>query len=201
MQHANACCFGDSEKDHCNKVMDIIELHLKRCGIAYKRNKTLTSLTDIATDSNSYAPDLHFALHTNAATKTGTVRGHHVYYYPTSDKGKKAAQILVKNFKTIYDVTGAQHEAIGNNVYTELKKTKAVAVIEETIFHDNKKDAEWYHANYTKIAEYAARSICEILNVKYVEEDPENKFEALFKSACSKISAIPEVQELMELIK
>ena len=203
MQHANACCFGDSEKDHCNKVMDIIERHLTRCGVDYKRNKTLTSLSDIAADSNAYNPDLHFALHTNAVggNKAGTVRGHHVYYYATSDNGKKAAQLLTKNFKSIYNVTGAQHEAIGNNIYTELKKTKAVAVIEETIFHDNKKDAEWYHNNFRKIAEYAARSICEYLNVKYVEEEPENKFETLFKTACAKISAIPEVKELMELVK
>ena len=203
MQHANACAFGDSEKDHCNKVMDIVEVHLKRCGISFKRNKTLTNLTDITTDSNAYGADLHFALHTNAVggTKAGSVRGHHVYYYPTSDNGKKLAQLLVKNFKSIYNVTDAQHEAIGNNVYTELKKTKAVAVIEETVFHDNKKDAEWYHNSYVKIAEYVARTICEYLNVKYVEEPTTRSFEELFNTACSKIADIPEVKELMKLVK
>lgn len=178
MQPANACAFGDNEQKHCNEVMDILEQHLIRCGFECKRNKNWSNLSAIATESNTYAPDLHFALHTNA--NNTKIRGHHVYYYPSSASGKKMAGILVKNHAKMYSVSGAQNEAIGNSSYTEVKKTKAPAVIEETVFHDNAEDAKWYHAHYAEVAEYCAKSICEYFGVPYVEEKPAVDWEKMY---------------------
>ena len=166
MQGTNPCKMGDSEKDHANMVADLLEPYLKASGIEYKRNKTLTSLSDIAADSNAYKPDLHFAIHTNGSN--GKVRGHHAYYYSTSASGKKMAQILCANIKEIYHAEGAQNQAIGNTAYTELKKTKAIAVIEETVFHDNEQDAEWYHAHEAEVARYIAKSICDYFGIPLV---------------------------------
>lgn len=190
MQGANVCAFGDTEKAHCNAVMDLLEKHLARCGIEYKRNTKLSVLSEIAADSNAYAPDLHFALHTNASNSK--VRGHHVYYYPSSAKGKKMANLLVKNHSKMYSVSGAQNLAIGNETYTEVKKTKAVAVIEETVFHDNIDDAKWYHAHYPEVAEYCARTICEYLEVPYVEETPSVDWEAKYNAEKARADKMEE---------
>lgn len=167
MQTANPCAYGDSEAAHCNAVCDILEEYLRACNIEYKRNTALTSLSQIAADSNAYAPDLHFAVHTNASN--GNVRGHHVYYYPSSEKGREMAGLLLEEHKRIYSVDGAQSEAIGNAAYTELKRTRAVAVIEETVFHDNAEDAAWYHGNYETVARYLAQSLCRYFGVPFVE--------------------------------
>ena len=166
MQNANLCKMGDREKDHCNMVADLVEPYLKASGIEYKRNKTITDRNKMIADSNAYNPDLHFAIHTNASN--GKVRGHHAYYYSTSEKGKRIATILCNNLKDIYHIEGAQNYAIGNKEYAELKKTKAIAVIEETIFHDNKQDAEWYHENETEVARYIAKSICDYFGIPLV---------------------------------
>lgn len=194
MQGANVCTFGDTEKAHCNAVMDLLEKHLTRCGIEHKRNTKLSVLSEIAADSNAYNPDLHFALHTNAVggTKAGTVRGHHVYYYPSSADGKRMANLLVKNHSKMYSVAGAQNEAIGNSAYTEVKKTKAIAVIEETVFHDNIDDAKWYHAHYPEVAEYCARTICEYLGVPYVEETPSVDWEAKYNTEKARADKMEE---------
>lgn len=166
MQGANPCKMGDSEKNHANAVADLVEPYLKASGIEYKRNKTITDRNKMIADSNAYKPDLHFAIHTNGSN--GKVRGHHAYYYATSESGKKIAQILCNNIGGIYHVDGAQNYAIGNKEYAELKKTKAIAVIEETVFHDNELDAEWYHANEAAVARYIAKSICDYFDIPLV---------------------------------
>lgn len=166
MQGTNPCKMGDSEKDHANMVADLLEPYLKASGIEYKRNKTITDRNQMIADSNAYNPDLHFAIHTNGSN--GKVRGHHAYFYATSESGKKIAQILCNNIGDIYHVEGAQNYAIGNKEYAELKKTKAIAVIEETVFHDNEQDAEWYHANEAAVARYIAKSICEYFGIPLV---------------------------------
>lgn len=178
MQTANVCAAGDREANHCNEVCDILEEYLGACGITYKRNRELTALSDIAADSNAYAPDLHLAVHTNASN--GKVRGHHVYYYPTSPNGRRMAEILLREHDGIYRVEGAQREAIGNSAYTELKRTGAIAVIEETVFHDNDEDAAWYHENTRAVARYLAKSVCSYFGVPFVEPtDWRAKYDAL----------------------
>ena len=202
MQGANPCKMGDSEKNHANEVADLVEPYLVASGIEYKRNRTLTSLTDIAADSNAYKPDLHFAIHTNGSN--GTVRGHHAYYYTSSAEGRKIAQILCGNIKEIYHAEGAQNQAIGNRLYTELKKTKAIAVIEETVFHDNELDAEWYHAHEAEVARYIAKSICDYFQIPLVipidyKQLYENQLEINVELSRSLLHLSHQINMFMEL--
>lgn len=191
-QGTNPCAEGDSERAHCALVADLVEKYFTASGIEYKRNRTLTKLADIAADSNAYAPDLHLALHTNGSN--GTVRGHHVYYYPTSPDGKRMAQILCDRHKEIYSAGGAQNQAIGNNAYTELKKTRAVAVIEETVFHDNPEDAAWYHDHLNEVARYVAASVCAYFAVPLVEPqtEPERENAELRARIARAVAALTE---------
>ena len=106
-QGASRCAAGDTERAHCNAVADRLDAYLASCGVEVKRNRTLTALSDIAADSNAYGPDLHLAVHTNGSN--GTVRGHHVYYYPTSEAGRRMARLLVERHAAIYQAPGAQN--------------------------------------------------------------------------------------------
>ena len=60
----------------------------------------------------------------------------------------------------------------------ELKKTNCTAVYEELVFHDNIDDATWFHNNMRLMAKYAARAICDVFGMAfidpyYVEPTPE----------------------------
>lgn len=164
-QEANLCRMGDTEEDHCNEIMDLIEPYLMAAGIEYKRNTRDMTHISSKNASNEYKPDLHYALHSNASDKT--VRGHRVYICARGGKAEKFAKILVARQSEIYGSTG--QVIVPTTKYTEIFYTDAPAVIDEIAFHDNAEDAAWIHANMAEIAKNKAQAICEALGATFKE--------------------------------
>ena len=97
---------GGSEEYYMNLIADAMIPYLQSSGIQYTRNtKEMTAASSII-QSNSGRYDLHLAIHSNAAPEAayGTYRGIDVYYSPGSPLGRAAANIFVRNLKSVYPV-------------------------------------------------------------------------------------------------
>jgi N-acetylmuramoyl-L-alanine amidase len=104
--------------------------------------------------SNNTGVDCHVALHSNAGGGTGP----EVWYYSTSNNGKRLAQNILAE---IEDVSGCPKSrgVKGSTDYAELKQTSAPAVIVEVAFHDNASDVNWIIGHMNEIGQAIANGI------------------------------------------
>ncbi len=169
-QERNPYVNGGTEEYFMNLVADAIEPYLTASGITYARNDPNETLSRAIAKSNAGNFDLHFAIHSNAAgeANAGKIRGADFYYYPTSTKGRRAADIFAENFKTIYPLP-EKVRTVATTTLAEIKRTKAPAVLAEVAYHDNLSDAEWIQENIGGIGRNLAMSIAQILDVPFVE--------------------------------
>ena len=169
-QENNPYVNGGTEEYFMNLVADAIEPYLTASGIRFERNNPNETLSQAIAKSNAGNYDLHFAIHSNAAgeANAGKVRGADFYYYPTSVKGKRAADIFVENFQEIYPLP-EKVKTVATTTLAEIKRTKAPAVLAEVAYHDNLSDAEWIQENIGAIGRNLAYSIAQILDVPFVE--------------------------------
>ena len=169
-QESNPYINGGSEEYFMNLVADAVEPYLKASGISYGRNSPSETLTQAISRSNAGNYDLHLAIHSNAAgaANSGNVRGTDVYYYPTSAKGRRAADIFAENFRDIYPLPD-KVKTVASASLAELRRTKAPAVLIETAYHDNLADAEWIQENIGEIGRNLALSIAQFLGVPFVD--------------------------------
>ena len=170
LQEWNPYINGGNEEYYMNLVADAIEPYLRASGIAFGRNSPSQTLSQAIAESNAGSYDLHLAIHSNAAgsANAGTVRGTDVDYYPTSSKGKRAAEIIAENYRDIYPLPD-RVKTVASSALAELKRTKAPAVLIETAYHDNLADAEWIQENIGAIGRNLAQSIAQFLNVPFVD--------------------------------
>jgi len=170
LQEWNPYVNGGNEEYYMNLIADAIEPYLTASGISYARNTPSQKLSQAIAQSNAGSYDLHFAIHSNAAgaANSGNIRGTDVYYYPTSSKGKRAAEITAENFKDIYPLPD-KVRTVASSTLAELKQTKAPAVLIETAYHDNIADAEWIQENIGQIGRNLAMSIAQFLGVPFVD--------------------------------
>lgn len=168
----NPCAIsGCDETTHNNLYLDELEVYLQKCGIQYKRgprrvpmsNEDGTALMKQAVaDSNAFSPDIHYVSHTNAAN--GQAKGYRPMIFPTSEKGKKIAECVMKYRREIYPGPIALYTR--TDLY-ELKATKAPAFYEEHVFHDNYEDAKWFHDNLRNVARQTAKAFCEYFGIAF----------------------------------
>ena len=170
LQEWNPYVNGGNEEYFMNLVADAIEPYLTASGIGFSRNTPTQTLSQAIAQSNAGNYDLHLAIHSNAAgsQNSGKVRGTDVYYYPSSAKGKRAAEIIAENYRDIYPLPDRVRTVASSNL-AELRKTKAPAVLIETAYHDNLADAEWIQENIGAIGRNLAQSIAQFLNVPFVD--------------------------------
>ncbi|MBR1532782.1 MAG: N-acetylmuramoyl-L-alanine amidase [Ruminococcus sp.] len=170
LQEWNPYINGGNEEYFMNLVADAIEPYLTASGISFARNTPTQTLSQAIAQSNAGNYDLHLAIHSNAAgaANSGNVRGTDVYYYPTSSRGKRAADIIAENYKDIYPLPD-RVKTVATTSLAELKRTKAPAVLIETAYHDNLADAEWIQENIGAIGRNLAQSIAEFLGVPFVD--------------------------------
>ena len=170
LQEWNPYINGGNEEYYMNLIADAMEPYLRASGIAYGRNKPSMTLSQAIAESNAGNYDLHLAIHSNAAgaENAGRIRGTDVYYYPTSSKGKRAAEIIAENYRDIYPLPDRVKTASSASL-AELKRTKAPAVLIETAYHDNLADAEWIQENIGVIGRNLAQSTAQILGVPFVD--------------------------------
>lgn len=172
-QEWNSYIGGGNEEYYMNLIADAMEPYLRSSGIRFTRNTpTMTAASSIV-QSNQGNYDLHLALHSNASpeNEAGLRQGSEVYYYPTSWKGQRAANIIAENLKDIYP-----YEWLVRTVPTtslgEVSKTRAVAVLIEFAYHDNEEDANWIRQNISEIAANVVLSLTEYFGIPFIAPQP-----------------------------
>lgn len=159
-----------NEEYYMNLIADAMIPYLDATGIRYVRNTPQMTAASSIRQSNEGQYDLHLALHSNAAPEnlSGRLQGVDVYYYPTSTRGKDAAEIIANNLGIIYlnpaDVQARPSTAIG-----ELSRTRAPAVLVEMGYHDNPEDAEWIRGNINDIAKNLVLSLADYFEIPFVQ--------------------------------
>lgn len=152
--------YGSEEKE-MNIIADFLCTLLRNDGrfIVY-RNKPEMNLKQIIADSNAKKVDLHIAIHSNASD--GKARGTEVWYNLLSVNGKKLA-------KCIYDIlailTPTADRGIKGTLSLGEVKVKAVSCLIETIFHDNKDDAQWLLGHRQAVSKAIYQGILKYLEV------------------------------------
>lgn len=152
---------GD-EQYWMNIIADGMVPILEQNGITVKRNTPGMTLGQAIRESNAGDYDLHLALHSNAgpAELAGKLRGPDVYYYPYSTEGKRAADIIADNLRSIYPDPDLV-STVATTKLAEITKTSAPAVLVEIAYHDNLQDEAWIRNNTGPIAQNLALSVCE----------------------------------------
>lgn len=169
LQESNPFYGGGNEEYYMNLIADAMEPYLRASGIDFVRNNPEDSLSKTIADSNMGNYDLHLAIHSNAsaADRAGKATGVQVYYYPTSNNGRRLANVIADNYKGLYpDPTKVA--AIPTTNLAEVRRTKAPAALVEVAFHDNPSDAQWIRENIDGIARNLSRSVADYLGVPFV---------------------------------
>ena len=170
LQEFNLYTGGGNEALYMRQVAAAMIPYLRANGIQFTISSPGMTLTQVIAQSNSSTYDLHLALHSNAAPPgtAGTVQGTEVYYYPTSTRGRRFAEILAANMRNIY-IQPANVRVIPNANMAELRRTKAPAVLLETAYHDNATDAQWIRDNIELIAKTIVVALTQYFGIPFVE--------------------------------
>lgn len=172
-QENNLYVNGGTEEEWMNRLADAMVPYLVASGIQYTRNTPqMTAASSIAA-SNQGRYDLHLALHSNAAPESryGQIRGIIVYYFPGSVQGRRAAQIVADNLKTIYPLPN-QVRAEATTAIGEVRRVRAPSVFIELGYHDNADDAAWIKANLDPVARNIVLSLTEFFGIPFLTPVP-----------------------------
>ena len=144
-QEWNAYVTGSgSEEYHMNQLADALVPYLWSNAIRYQRNRPDMTAASSIREGNAGDYDLYLALHSNAAPEGhyGEERGIIAFYYPGSQQGQRAAELIVEELRQIYPlpnkVTTRETTSLG-----EVRQPRAPAVLVEIGYHDNYADAVW----------------------------------------------------------
>ena len=172
-QENNFYVNGGTEEEWMNRLADAMIPYLDASGIQYVRNTPEMTAASSIRASNEGNYDLHLALHSNAAPEGlyGQIRGIIVFYYPGSTEGRRAAEIVAENLKSIYPlpdrVRAEPTTAIG-----EVRRVRAPSVFIELGYHDNPDDAAWVKSNLDAIARNIVGSLCQYFGIPFLEPRP-----------------------------
>lgn len=163
-QEYNPYIDGGNEEYYMNLIADAMEPYLREQGISFERNDPALGVGSSVAMSNARPFRLHLAIHSNAspAESAGKNRGVQIYYYSSSSRGKRAANIFAENYRLIYPEPDLVRIIPTTTLY-ELKRTVAPAILIETAFHDNRSDASWIRNNIEEIAENLVLSTVQYL--------------------------------------
>lgn len=169
-QEKNAYVTGTGSEEYwMNRLADAMIPYLNSCGIRYKRNTPDMTAGSSIRQANAGWYDFYLALHSNAAAPDnyGNVRGIIAFYYPTSTRGQRAAQIFVNNLRTIYPlpekVVTRSTTSLG-----EVRDSKFPAVLLELGYHDNDEDARWIEGHLTEIAQNLVLSLTDFFDIPFL---------------------------------
>ena len=169
LQPFNEYVGGGNEQYYMNLIADAMEPYLRANGIRFTRSRKDMTLGQVIRESNEGYYDLHLALHSNAAPPnlSGQIRGTDVYYYPASERGKRAATIIADNFKNIYPQPSLV-KTVPTTTLAEVTKTSAPSVLIEVAYHDNVQDADWIRNNINEIAANIVESLTEYFGLPFI---------------------------------
>ena len=160
---------GGNEEEYMNLIADAMEPYLQAMGVDYSRNDPALTVGGSVRLSNQYRPDLHLAIHSNAAPEhmAGNIQGADVYYYPGSARGRAYAETVARALEEIYPYPELVGASPNGSLY-ELRESKAPAVLVEVAYHDNAEDAQWIRDNVEGIARALAQATAETLGVPFI---------------------------------
>ena len=142
-----------SEEYYMNLVADAMEPYLISCGISFTRNNPDDTLRQAIAAPPALA---------------GQLQGCDIYYYATSTRGARAAEIFAENLKVIYP-DPAKVRAVANTTLGELRLVKAPSNLIELAYHDNAEDAFWIIDNIQLIARTLVLALTEYFGIPFVE--------------------------------
>lgn len=173
LQEWNPYVIGGTEEGYMNLVADAMEPYLRSTGIAFTRNDSQQTLSQVIAESNSSYYDLHLALHSNAAGagNEGQIRGTDVYYYTPSTEGRRAAGFIVDTMKEIYPLPD-RVRAVPTTSLAEVRRTNAPSVLVEIAYHDNVEDATWIRDNINGIGRALVQALALYFSIPFVEATP-----------------------------
>ena len=165
----NPYIIGGNEEYYMNRIVDAMVPYLRASGIGFNRNNPDDTLSQVIAQSNAGDYDLHLALHSNVSPDTirGVLQGPDVYFYTTNERGRRAADMITENLKTIYS-NPSLVTAIATTTHKELSGIRVPAVLVEIAYHDNYDDATWLRDNINEIAKNLAQSVAQYLEVAFV---------------------------------
>ena len=168
-QENNLYVNGGSEEEWMNRLADAMVPYLDASGIQYVRNTPDMTAASSIRASNAGTYDLHLALHSNAAAPSdyGKARGIIVFYYPTSTRGKRAADLMAANLKAIYPLPD-RVRAQSTTAIGEVRQPRAPSVFLELGYHDNPDDAAWVKGNLDAIARNLVLSLTEYFHIPFL---------------------------------
>ena len=167
-QEFNPYVGGGNEEYYMNLIADAMEPYLYASGIGFTRNTPDMTAASQIRQSNAGNYDLHLALHSNANDAgEGKIRGTEVYYFPSSERGRRAAEIIANNLKMIYPLPD-RVRTVATTTLGEVRRTKAPSVLIEFAFHDNAADADWIRNNINEIAANVVLSLADYFGIPFV---------------------------------
>lgn len=158
-----------SEEQNMNLLADAMVPYLVSNGIQYTRNTPQMTAASSIRQANQGSYDLYLALHSNGAAPQnyGQVRGVIAFYYPTSQVGREAADIFVKNLKIVYPLPELVRSQ-STTTLGEVRLSRAPAVLLELGYHDNVEDARWVENNMSGIAQNLVLSLTELFGLPFI---------------------------------
>ena len=159
-----------SEEYHMNRLADALGPYLNAIGIQYRRNRPDMTAASSIREANSGQYDLYLALHSNAAPegRYGEERGVIAFYYPGSEKGRRAAELLAAELRRVYPLP-EQVSVRPTTALGEVRRPRFPAVLLEIGYHDNYADARWIEGQRKEIAAAIGRGLASYFGLPFVE--------------------------------
>jgi len=168
-QEWNGYVTGGSEEDHMNLLADALTPYLLSCAIQFRRNTPDMTAASSIRQANEGKYDFYLALHSNASGEGhyGENRGIVAFYYPGSEGGERAAELIVRNLRSVYPLP-AMVRVQSTTSLGEVRLPEAPAVLAEIGYHDNAADAAWLETHMDAAAQALARALTEWFGIPFV---------------------------------
>lgn len=164
---------GGSEEEWMNRLADAMVPYLDASGIQYSRNTPDMTAASSIRASNAGNYDLHLALHSNASAPSnyGKTRGIIVFYYPGSSRGKRAADLMATNLKSVYPLPNRVRSEATTSI-GEVRQPRAPSVFIELGYHDNEDDAAWIKNHLDEAARAIVLALTEYFGIPFLTPVP-----------------------------
>ena len=157
-QKANKYAYGGvSEADVCREIGKLVETFLILNGVSCKLGLQ-DNYVDRVNESNTFYPDLHVCIHTNAGGGQGTT-----VFTSSKCKNNKYAKSIY-NEVALVTPTKDRGMKVKDNLY-EIKNTRANCCYIEMEFHDNPTTAKWIIENKYELAQSIVNGILKPNNI------------------------------------
>lgn len=174
--NAGAVAYGIKEKDVNLITLLACQMVLERHDVTVVCSRTTDENDDVyeeVREANASGCEIAVSFHANASG-SGKGDGFEAFYYSTSSKGKKLAQLCEKYVKELGQ--NSRSIKVGDHLYF-VRKTSMPAVLVESFFLDNDKDNDIGDTveEQRAFGVAYAKAILEYLGIAYQEEKPKEE--------------------------